>query len=159
MNPGVIMYDTLAAGEWTEDIDVKVYTNTTEGTEIVNLRVASMGNLNLRDSINVYVTVAAGIEENECNKTKYPIFRLSPNPFTKELNIKYQLVANSDMNLRIYDVSGKLIRQLDIVNARQPESVVWDGTDDRGLDVPSGVYLVKLELPDRKIIKRVILFR
>ena len=159
MDPGVIMYDTLAAGEWTEDIDVKVYTNTTEGTEVVNLRVASMGNPNLRDSINVYVTVAAGIEENECNETKHPIFQLFPNPFTKEMNIRYQVNVNSDIILKIYDVSGNLIKQLDFVNTRQQESVAWDGTDDHGIDAPAGVYLVKLETLDQEIIKKVILLR
>lgn len=153
------MYDTLAAGEIKEDIDIKVYTNTTEGTGVVNLRVASMGNPNLRDSINVYVTVAAGIEENKCNETEYPIFQPSPNPFTKEMNIRYQVNVDSDIILKIYDVSGNLIKQLDFVNTRQPEPVAWDGTDDHGLDAPAGVYLIKLEILDQEIIKKVILLR
>lgn len=68
-----------------------------------------------------------------------------PNPFNPETAISYTLKGDGPVSMRIYGVSGRLIRTL-----KQGEqtssgtySVRWNGTDDSGNHVPSGVYFVK----------------
>ena len=69
-----------------------------------------------------------------------------PNPFNPETWIPYQLATASDVTITIYDVRGNLIRRLDL--GHQPagayygrgSAASWDGRNDRGESVASGVY-------------------
>jgi len=167
VEPGVIMYDTLAAGEIKEDIDIKVYTDTIEGTEIVNLRVASMGDPSLRDSINVYVTVAAGIEEREDKGIQNSMLQVYPNPFSKNLIIRYTIhdtgFTEENFFLVICDVSGRIVRDLTNNLAscilHHASKISWDGTDEHGLSVSPGVYFLRFKAGDYKETKKLLLLR
>ncbi|GAH09684.1 unnamed protein product, partial [marine sediment metagenome] len=93
MPPGVLIYDTLAAGEVNTSIDMDVSTTSTEGTMVVNLRVASMGDPGLRDSINLYTQVGSGIEEEYdiiIAKSQFPMLHIYPNPFYKTTKIMFE---------------------------------------------------------------------
>ena len=82
--------------------------------------------------------------------TKFALLPNYPNPFNPETTISYQLpptgqAANSQVNLTVYNLNGQIVRRL--VKGNQPAgtySVKWDGTDDRGVPVASGVYFYRL---------------
>lgn len=82
-----------------------------------------------------------------------------PNPFNPLTRIDYYIPKPSDVRLVIYDVNGRRIRTL--VNTGKPAggyTVEWDGRDDLGSAVASGVYLCKLEIAKaRRTIKMVLL--
>lgn len=68
-----------------------------------------------------------------------------PNPFNPEATIRYDVARRARVSLRIYDVSGRLVRTL--VDGRRDAGrydATWDGTDDRGHRVASGVYFCRL---------------
>jgi len=68
-----------------------------------------------------------------------------PNPFNPSTTITYDLPAETEVVLRIFNIRGQLVRTL--VNEIQPAEtyqVTWDGRDSRGVPVPSGVYLYRL---------------
>ena len=69
-----------------------------------------------------------------------------PNPFNPKTIIRYQLPVLSEVKLTIYDLLG---REIDtIVNERQPvgeHTVHWDGRDDLGKTVSSGVFIYRLQ--------------
>jgi hypothetical protein len=68
-----------------------------------------------------------------------------PNPFNPETAIAYTLKGDGPVSMRIYSVSGRLIRTLkegENTNAGA-YSVRWNGTDNHGRHVPSGIYFVK----------------
>jgi hypothetical protein len=71
----------------------------------------------------------------------------SPNPFNPETTIRFVVPAGSqrDYSVRIYDVAGRLVREL--ASGRidaGAHDVRWDGTDSRGAVVGSGVYLYRV---------------
>lgn len=68
-----------------------------------------------------------------------------PNPFNPTTTLAYSLKDASNVNLTIYDVAGRQVREL--VNERRERGayrVVWDGRNDTGTTVSSGVYFYKL---------------
>jgi len=71
-------------------------------------------------------------------------------PFGSGAVVSYALARASDVELRVFDVSGRVVTTL--VNARQEAgtryTVEWDGTDDRHAAVASGVYYVRLRTQD-----------
>ena len=70
-----------------------------------------------------------------------------PNPFVSATTIRFNLARSSAVDLSITDVTGRRVRSL--VSSRAlsagPQSVSWDGRNDRGAPVSSGVYFYVLE--------------
>lgn len=77
------------------------------------------------------------------------VFKLSqsyPNPFNPTTTIRYQLPEKSLVNLKIYNILGQLIRTLvDDEKAAGYYTIQWDGRDDSGKTVGSGIYFYRLE--------------
>jgi subtilisin family serine protease len=83
-----------------------------------------------------------------------------PNPFRGETHLRYRLDAASDVQLQVFDPSGRLVRTL--VAARQPAGqydVRWDGRDSGERPVPAGLYLTRLQAGSRVATEKVILAR
>ncbi|MGB3340558.1 MAG: T9SS type A sorting domain-containing protein [bacterium] len=87
------------------------------------------------------------------------LFQNSPNPFTQTTKIRYYLTNNSKANLKIYDVCGKLVRQFVYPYIRQSNQIIWDGKDDFGNHVGTGVYFYRLNTDDLGEVKKMIFLR
>lgn len=80
------------------------------------------------------------------------VFRLHPNipnPFNPRTEIRFDLPqAVAGMSLEIFDLAGRRVTMLaEGPHAAGRHSVVWNGTDDDGRPVASGIYLYRLESP------------
>jgi hypothetical protein len=83
-----------------------------------------------------------------------------PNPFNPETTIRYNLPRSSHVTITIYSLLGqKIITLFDGKKAAGNYSIKWDGKNELGRVVPSGIYVYKLE--DGKVTqdKRMILLR
>lgn len=83
-----------------------------------------------------------------------------PNPFNPRTEVRYSLPVAGDLQLRVYDLRGRLVRRL--VDALQPAGeagVVWDGLDDAGQAAPAGVYVLRLAAAGRAASATVTLAR
>jgi hypothetical protein len=83
-----------------------------------------------------------------------------PNPFNPRTTIAFTIPKASEISLSIYDISGKFVKSL--INepmAAGYHSVIWDGTDDNGSSVASGVYFYKLKSKGYEETKRMILLK
>ncbi len=70
-----------------------------------------------------------------------------PNPFRRETVFAYRLAGRADrLTLRIYTVSGKLIRVFEDASMAAPDyhEISWDGSDDWGEPVANGVYFFRM---------------
>ncbi|MGD9401471.1 MAG: FlgD immunoglobulin-like domain containing protein [bacterium] len=69
----------------------------------------------------------------------------APNPVVSGTVIRFQVPGNMDVNLSIYDVTGRLVRALESGHRVSGEyATAWDGRDSEGVRVSPGVYVVKL---------------
>ena len=92
---------------------------------------------------------------------RFPVAKLVsyPNPFSSATQIEVSLNTSDGVALSVYSVDGRLIRSLGYRVLPAGETrVVWDGTDDAGKQVASGIYLVQLEGRARAVA-RVTLIR
>lgn len=68
-----------------------------------------------------------------------------PNPFNPQTAISYRITAAGPMRLEVLDLRGRVVRTLYSGTAEPGDGeAVWDGRDDRGRQVSSGVYLARL---------------
>jgi hypothetical protein len=90
----------------------------------------------------------------------FALLQNSPNPFLAGTSIGYVVPEDGRVTLRIYDVSGRLVRTL--VHGTVPagrNTAVWDGRDGDGQRLASGVYFYRLETADRSLTKKSLLLR
>ena len=90
--------------------------------------------------------------------TAYKLGQSFPNPFNAATVINYQLPEKSNVKIEVFDLSGHKVRTL--VNEEQTagyRSVVWNGTDDGGSTVASGIYFYKITAGSFSDTKRMIL--
>jgi hypothetical protein len=70
----------------------------------------------------------------------------APNPFNPTTRIAFNLPVRARVEIRIYDTRGRLVRELLAAErAAGPAAVVWDGRDDRSIQVASGVYVYRVQ--------------
>ena len=94
---------------------------------------------------------------------KYTLEQNYPNPFNQSTELRYFIPENTKsvfVSLKIYNLLGQCIRTL--VNENQSSgnhSTIWDGKDEKGREVASGIYFYRLEARDLKLTRRMVLLK
>ena len=83
-----------------------------------------------------------------------------PNPFNPETNIRFSLKDAAPVSIEIYNVKGQMVRKLvNEVKAAGDHVAVWNGTDNNGRAVSSGVYYFKMNTGKYSSTKKMILMK
>ncbi len=142
---------TVQNPEWTYD---------SCGTYIVSLTVTnSSGSSTKEDSITVGST---GIVDYKVIliPEKPSLSQNYPNPFNPETTVRYLLPHECNIEVKIYNICGQLVRTL--VNKPQKpgyHKVIWDGKDESSKNVSSGIYFYKMQAEGYSAIRRAVLLR
>jgi len=141
------------------------------------------GNYNTPVYLTLQIHSGVGIEESSFENNGFLKLQVYPNPFFNRLTIKYQTPirlrrtksqsasggpnhseirnSQSEMSLKIYDAMGRLVRcfLLPTDYCLLSTSVEWNGTDNFGRKLPSGVYFIRLAIENYNKIEKVILLK
>jgi hypothetical protein len=84
-----------------------------------------------------------------------------PNPFNPTTVIRYDLEKETTLSLTVYNIAGEAVRYLISNQPRRVGSheLVWDGTDEKGIQLPSGVYFYQIKSNSAIVTKKMILLR
>jgi hypothetical protein len=101
-----------------------------------------------------------GVEENVHQALEFSLSQNYPNPFNPSTSLKYSLPHTSDVRIVVYNTLGKEIRTL-VDGKMQAGSflVTWDGSDNAGLKVPSGIYFYKMVTTEFTKIQKMTLLK
>ena len=153
---------TLAAGN-VDTVSFADWDASVLGTYAVTCSTGLAGDTNpgndaVRESVAVHLP--SGIEEASGLPHVFRLDRAAPNPFGNATVINYALPRLAATRLSVYSASGALVRRLaDGVLKPGFYSAAWNGTDDAGRRVPSGVYLYRLEAGTFSATGKVLLSR
>lgn len=101
------------------------------------------------DIIANWRDLPVSVSQNSGNEipSYYFLSQNFPNPFNPETSIHFQLPRSEEVELSIYDVQGYKIRQLVMgMKAAGRHIATWDGRDEQGSKVASGVYFYRIQL-------------
>lgn len=83
-----------------------------------------------------------------------------PNPFNPSTTIRFDIAARGRATLRVYDVRGALVRTLlDETRDAGPGSASWNGRDDLGRGVSSGLYFYRIESNGESRTRKMVLLK
>ena len=129
---------------------------------------------------NYLFSNTTGIEEYEDDVAGAELrFDIYPNPFSKQTKISFGKVNSAEsighsaegIELRIYDVTGRLVKEFFLPTAYSPGLATrsgagllptvfsWSGTDDKGQKLPSGIYIIELNTGKQITRKKVVITR
>ncbi|HPA25824.1 MAG TPA: FlgD immunoglobulin-like domain containing protein [bacterium] len=92
--------------------------------------------------------------------TEFTLAQNYPNPFNPTTTISYELPRASEVRLVVFDTMGRVVKNL--VSGQQhagQHQVVWNGRDESGLAVPSGVYFYRINAGGFNATRRMMLVK
>jgi hypothetical protein len=131
------------------------------GTYYASLQIASNDPLTAITSIPLVLTVGAisGVDGTP-EVAGVEFMGAVPNPFNPMTYISYSLPGTEKVSLKVYDVSGRLVR--DLVDGPRSAGLHrerWDGRDGTGRSVASGVYFARLKVGAESQLRQMLLLR
>ena len=108
------------------------------------------------------ITLFIPFEDTPTTPDFYGLHQNYPNPFNPSTSISFTLDEESDVELNIYNIKGEKIKTIfnGHIYADQITIVVWDGEDEFGKSVCSGVYFYKLNVNGKiEAIKKCLLIK
>jgi V8-like Glu-specific endopeptidase len=109
---------------------------------------------------NITLSTPVSIAESAEAPYEFTVRQNYPNPFNPSTTIEYQLPERSEVSLVVYNTLGQKIRTLlnHTVEAGF-QRVTWDGRDDKGQTVSSGIYIYHFAAGDYKTVQRMVLLK
>jgi len=113
------------------------------------------------DDFRVVWDIPTDITDNSTNiPSSFDLHQNYPNPFNPSTAIKFNLAQQGMTELIVYDLLGKNVKTLvSEIMASGAHEVIWDGMDESGEAVASGIYLYKLKTENFSQIKQMTLLR
>ena len=95
--------------------------------------------------------VVAGVLELQSTPREFALHQNFPNPFNPDTTINYELAESADVTLQIYNVLGQVVRTLVASEAQNAGryQIRWNGMDDRGVPVSSGIYFYQISADEK----------
>ena len=93
------------------------------------------------------------------------LLRNYPNPFNPETWIPYHLSEDANVSLTIYDVNGALVRDIDVGHQTaakydtRSKAIYWDGRNQFGEQVASGIYFYSLSAGDFSATRKMVILK
>ncbi|MCB9088748.1 MAG: tandem-95 repeat protein [Calditrichae bacterium] len=132
------------------------------GSASLGITVSDPQNAAVSDTIAVTVSPAVSIAEPAVAQQplQYALEQNYPNPFNPETIIKFQLPAAGRVTLAVYNILGQKVRTL--VNERREAGfyeAVWNGRDERGGQLASGIYIYHLRAGSYQQVRKMIFLK
>ena len=109
------------------------------------------------------IVCGTATENSDLNYDLTPLtllYKNYPNPFNPETTLSFTLAKNSRATLKIYNQKGQLVKTL--IDADLPSGdyqYVWNGKDNKGISVASGVYLYSLIAEGETHLRKMLLLK
>jgi len=108
----------------------------------------------------VLVDSITSIEESHISEPSQHTLRIDPNPFSKLTNISFSMAhGTKSIELKIYDATGKLVKDFRLAPDALRNTLSWDGVDSANKKLPSGVYFIKLTIGDYEATEKMLYVR
>ena len=113
------------------------------------------------DIVNITITISDVLSSSsEKIPKKLDISPAHPNPFNNSVSISFEIPNSKRVNLSIFDMKGRNIRRMNLgVLGSGLHKVLWDGKNNLGNELSSGIYMVVLEVGGKINIQKISLIK
>ncbi|MBC8375945.1 MAG: DUF5123 domain-containing protein [FCB group bacterium] len=157
---------TLVSYAWTfgdggtSSDENPVYEYTTHGVYNAVLVVETSVGSSTSEATVITVNEVVSVNQQTLTPDTYSLSQNYPNPFNPSTSIEFGVPEQGQISILIYNDLGQLVRTLgsNVVSSGF-HTVTWDGTDNSGAFVPSGVYIYQLSAPGVSLTNKMVLMK
>jgi len=92
--------------------------------------------------------------------SEFSVSQNYPNPFNPTTTIEIRLPTQTDLKIQIFDILGREIRSFEYIRVPPGvHTIIWDGTNARGVPVASGVYFYRVRTNEQSAIRRMLVMK
>jgi hypothetical protein len=114
----------------------------------------------ISDCYDTWYTMPAGMEDDGGFAKVNRLYWAAPNPSNPTTSIRFSVAAEAKVELLIYNVSGRRVRTLvNDIREAGAHTIVWDGKDDVGRPVASGIFWVQMRTGSFESNKRLVVLK
>ena len=129
------------------------------GLEVGTYTAEILINSNDPDSPQEVINVIFNVSVNTSDMiATYGDFKVSPNPFKESMAIEFAVQSNQTVSVNIYNINGKLVKQINKNLTSGKHIINWAGDDSNGKEIEKGVYLINIKTNSKNFTKRIIKF-
>jgi len=136
---------------WTQTRNLKVYL---ENGTVETFSIQDIKKITFKGFTNIKKT-----KEYSHLINKFNLLQNHPNPFNTNTIIEYKIQKSGFVNLKIYDINGKLVKTFSQNCQAGLNKTIWDGKNSGGDLVASGIYLYQVIFENSIFAKRMILLK
>jgi len=138
--------DTLAPSG-TDTVYVHVFPISVEETGAITITAVQISDPESEQSLTFRVEFGQSVDDPHVGSgpEDYSVVRAYPNPFNPGVTINYSLEKDGFISVDIVNLTGRTVESL--FRGRQlsgTHSLTWDGADERGVNMPGGVYIIRV---------------
>lgn len=102
-----------------------------------------------------------GVNSDDITIAPKIFLNIYPNPFNPSTTISFETTnLSKDTKIEIFNMKGQKIKNLEFEDMKQGiNNIVWNGTDDKGSNVASGIYFCKLNSGDKTLLRKMLLMK
>jgi hypothetical protein len=156
-----LVFPSATEFDWTQfSVDFAVQ----ENTEAISVRIHPLGRFIgtfYADDLEIKKkTITTDVADNSVLPKEFVLENNYPNPFNPATTLAYSVPRESNVSLVIYNILGQKVRTLvnDFKNAGR-YTVTWNGLDDSGSAVSSGIYFYSLVSGDVTLVKKMVMLK
>ncbi len=146
---------SLAVGDWAL---LEVTFTPTE----VNGYSATMQINGNAETLNITLNGNGQVVSNSSDAIAFTNLTLSnyPNPFTSQTSFNFHGLKNKSVSIDIYNVRGQKINTISSSDVKGGNgSVIWNGLDNNGDKLPSGLYFARINSANQSVIKKILMMK
>lgn len=123
--------------------------------------VDNAGEADILGPVSLFIPEGNGNNGTPATPDDYGLKQNYPNPFNPDTKINFALVEDSPVRLTIYNIKGEKIKTIfdEFVPADMVQTAYWDGKDESGKKVASGVYLYRLRTNKTEFNRKMLLMK
>jgi hypothetical protein len=148
--------DELSVLIFSEKKGVKIAPN---AGAILTMNVDGSAELVGSEAADYYGATLPTLAKGPVVPTAFGLTQNYPNPFNAKTNIQMALPVASDYTVTVYNVAGQVVKTFSGNAAAGTKTIVWDGTDNNGTGVSSGVYFYKAVAGKFSATKKMLLLQ
>lgn len=138
---------------------------TTDGEPVSDARIWIVNNNNIFEQFNTYTDtygmysiLVTGIKDKKAIPSSYKLEQNYPNPFAEKTEIEFSSQTHEQLTLKIYDILGREVKSFSVHPNlyNNKYRIGWDGTNNNGSKVSSGIYYYRLTGRNISLTKKML---
>lgn len=112
------------------------------------------------DTLSFVSRLVVGLDQLVDFPKRFSLYGNYPNPFNPSTTIRYDLPNEGEVNLSVFNILGQKV--ITLVNGTiKPgyHSAIWDGTNETGIEVGSGIYIYRIKFEKNIVSKKMLLVK